>query len=441
MALVKSDYLFLIVGTNPFPNLVASITRVKKGGKIYCLYTKDDEFSNTSKVYEDLKRVIEKEITNGCITVDGEAIEKSKIVNVKQEIEKVLSDLFPNIPEGSFIELNYTGGTKVMSAGAYSVFKDFALQKKDLYNFILTYTDGERERNVYELIQGGEEKYIEEKLSDLHSDFELNIFHVIKAHGIEPEDKYIITPQYADFGERTFKAILNEENFKSNKDFLDKIYTHVNGELLRKNKDTIKKQYNKKKDKDEKEKYMDEKLNYLQEKLSDNIFYGNQSLYPEIKSFTDFPKIAGEMTPYFFDVLCGNWLEDYVFKLLLEIKEEGIKEGQILDIVQSVKKKNVFEVDLVILKKYKIFSISLTTMEKREEAISKLYEIKQRAIQLGGIEAGIGFVCLYEKSEEYEKEIMDIWDERTPKNTLVVCYDRFKELKKMLKDWIEEGIK
>lgn len=36
----KADLLYLIMGTNPFPNIIAAITRAKEDGEIVCICTK-----------------------------------------------------------------------------------------------------------------------------------------------------------------------------------------------------------------------------------------------------------------------------------------------------------------------------------------------------------------------------------------------------------------
>lgn len=50
----KSDMLYLIIGRNPLPNLIAASTRVKVNGKITCIITGGED--GTESIYTNLKR-------------------------------------------------------------------------------------------------------------------------------------------------------------------------------------------------------------------------------------------------------------------------------------------------------------------------------------------------------------------------------------------------
>lgn len=66
---------------------------------------------------------------------------------------------------------------------------------------------------------------------------------------------------------------------------------------------------------------------------------------------------------------------------------------------------NKCELDVVILKGYQLYAITCTVKLKRKELKQKLFEVQQRAKQLGGDEANIGAVCLYLDSDDLEKEL------------------------------------
>ena len=55
----KSDYLFLILGTNPMPNLIAISNRVKENGKVFFIVTdsKNGSFSSKS-IGESIKKIL-----------------------------------------------------------------------------------------------------------------------------------------------------------------------------------------------------------------------------------------------------------------------------------------------------------------------------------------------------------------------------------------------
>lgn len=61
----KADILFLIMGGNPFPNLISATTRINKGGRIICICTEDTE----GHPYNRFRRLV-KEKMNNNITIE-----------------------------------------------------------------------------------------------------------------------------------------------------------------------------------------------------------------------------------------------------------------------------------------------------------------------------------------------------------------------------------
>jgi len=96
-------------------------------------------------------------------------------------------------------------------------------------------------------------------------------------------------------------------------------------------------------------------------------------------------------------------------------------------------------VDLAAYRKYKLYAISVTSMEKPEEAKGKLYEIKQRAKNLAGDEAGICFISLCWETDDLEREYRNIWDRENLKNSLILGAQDFHLLKDKLREWLKGG--
>ena len=135
------------------------------------------------------------------------------------------------------------------------------------------------------------------------------------------------------------------------------------------------------------------------------------------------------------------WMEEFVLNRLIELKDEGI----INDVISNIKKEKAdeeqgeFEVDIAAYRKYKLFAISVTSIDKPEFAKGKLYEIKQRSKNLAGDEAGICYITLCWNTDELKNEYKNIWDNENIKNSLILGSQDLKNLKDELRDWIKGG--
>jgi len=425
VGLRKSDYLFLIIGTNPFPNLISALTRVKVDGKICCLYTKEScNSSNTEKIYNNLNNIIKAKYEDK-IEIEPMKIDKNNEKETKKKMDDKLRDILLSLPKNSRIELNFTGGTKVMASSAYYSFKQKAMECSGDFTYLLSYIDSEKERIFYEIIENKVVKNCEENLNKMECYTNLGVSDIISSHGFFIGNNYNIEPYDAELGERIFNTFVDvdKERYLKNIKFLE--YCFVN---LGKIKDKVKSKPENKRD---------ELIKPRVEKLGNEIFEGEFNPFHNVNCFKDLAVRDDDVTYNLINSLCGNWFEDYIFNIILNLKEEGL----IIDALNSVKKdeKGEFEVDIVALKKYKIFSISITSQENEDEAILKLFEVKERAKQLGGDESGICFISLCENSKSIERKFMNIWDKESPKNTLIIGVDRFKDIKERLRTWITGG--
>ena len=116
LAEYKTDYLFLLVGTNPLPNFVASLLLAKTNGKIILLHSGGQR--GTGRIAENLKRVIKGRIPE--VLVELREIDEKDGDRIAKEVGLLLKD----IDKYSNIGLNYTGGTKAMSVHVYQAIKD-----------------------------------------------------------------------------------------------------------------------------------------------------------------------------------------------------------------------------------------------------------------------------------------------------------------------------
>lgn len=126
--------------------------------------------------------------------------------------------------------------------------------------------------------------------------------------------------------------------------------------------------------------------------------------------------------------------------ILLELKEEGVIEDVLANIEKKMEKGTLeFEVDFAAYRKYKLYAISVTSIDNPNIAKGKLYEIKQRARNLAGDEAGICYISLCWDTAELEKEYRNIWDRESLKNSLILGAQDFHILKDKLRNWFKGG--
>ncbi len=406
----KCNYLLLIIGTNPFPNLIASLTRIKPGGTIFMFFT-----DATSSIKESIKNIIG-EKTNNSFKIIDIIIDRSDPIKIDKEANIVFKNYIEELDD-KIIELNFTGGTKVMSSIIYHHFKNYALENKK-NTFILSYMDGEKQLMNYEIIRNGTTSSKSEKLKEVESDFEpIKIEEIIKAHG-KDIGKFNHEPYDSKLGELIFNSFVDcdEENYKKNVSFLEWLHDNLGID----------------KDKD---KRAIKKMEELE--LSDNCILLDKEknpFYPEYKSFKDFAIKDGETSLALLKSLSGTWFEDYILQIILNLKENLC----ILDAGNSIKSKDDFEIDVVFIKKYRFYAISVTSCDGKDEVVGKLYEVNERAKQLGGDEAGVCFISLYKNTEELERMFQNVWDEDAIKNTLIIGADRFKGIESRLENWIRE---
>lgn len=420
----KSDMLYLIIGRNPLPNLIAASTRVKVGGKITCIITGGED--GTESIYTNLKKVIEKKNMNinfDCITVSTS--------DWKNDQERLRKEFEKSVNDREVFELNFTGGTKVMSSSACYIFKEVCEGKSA--DGILSYIDGEKETIFYESTLKSEWNYKHEDLKKLDETFHITLNDIVNVHMGDEHIEHNEKPYDELLGEKIFNYFVDCDSDKWEKgiDFLQQFYS-----------DDYKKLVNKVKNKNANKR--DTKAIEIINKMKENgtAFNKRLNIFEDVSDIDDLAIKNKKIDFRFIEAIRGKWFEDYIFKIMLELKDENVIE----DVVNSFKlfKKNEksqeieshCEIDLVAYRKYRLFSISITSEEKECDAKKKLYEIKLRGRQLGGEENKIVFISLCPQSKPLADECRNVWDGDELKNILIIGVDKFKNIKNELKDFI-----
>ena len=423
MKVSKSDKLYLLLGGNPMPNILAASSRVKSNGEIICLYTKQ-----TEKIFEKMVFIINEKNIDYHLHIKVKGIflkETTNIEGVKKELDEKV-DLDNN--KHQRIELNFTGGTSVISTLAFEKFVNES--KKHKKGIILSYLDTESDKLNLMIIEPSFEKrfeVIDRCNIDLTFNIEAKDILLLHNKNIRLEEEFTLDKiKLPKLTEKIFNEILIGRNHAIK--FTDTLYYGT-----RNLNEKYKKARAEKKRKD-----IDSHIDTLEKA----IFKENSWRFLKSKEdlFIDLEDLNNIGTFELKEVLksiSGFWLEDYVAKICCELKSEGV----IKEIFSSVTRVNEisedFEVDLVINTEEGIRSISITTVSDEEIGKHKLYEVKIRGKQLGGDESKIAYINFCNK-KDLEKEYRDYWNDNLT-DDLIIGYDELSNIKNIIREWIVRG--
>lgn len=392
----KSDVLFLIVGTNPMPNVISIVNRIKENGQLYLIHSHEDDTKfSTEKIAKELIKILNEKFN--CMKVKSIAVDKLKETSMIFELKNRFSELNVGSDDNKTIELNYTGGTKLMSSTIYGYFK--RKLRKENNDIILSYLDSEKDIFVYEEMQNGEVRVVEEKIEEQKISRIFTIKDIINSHG------------------------LNYDKDKTDIKFLNvalDIYTKFEALTL-----------------DEKYIWLKE-MNIILGDYFKNKKQGNNHLIMEFlqkySNHSEIEQIKDLKIKEAIDYLIGESLEEYIFCILQSLKNDReiddfiwSYEQQITDIMANI------EIDFVIIKDTKNYLLSVTLCEEESECKLKLYEAKTRGEQLAGDETRIGFICLYKSYMEL-RELLD--EDINYSKNLVIAIDNFTGVRNKILQWV-----
>lgn len=407
----RSDVLYLIVGNNPMPNLISIATRINSIGQINCFYT-----NQTEKIFRQLKSVVERKVRENNLMIEINGL-KIDCINDISKVKKQLTDkIIISDAEMGTIELNFTGGTKVLSSAAFVVFKDKSANFSG--TSILSYFDGENEEVNSLILNRGtkNENYETVKYSDLDDILRITSKDIVEVHNVSGLIK-LEAPEirFKNLSDKIFNEVMVSREHSI--EFPNKAYEVFNN----KKKKEIDENYSE---------LIDEVINHKKWQY----FTKKNDFYEADKSYLD---MNSKNKEEYIKCLKGFWLEEYMTSILLELKEEAIIE----EIFSSVKKKREeqddFEVDLMVYNNFSLKCISVTTLEKYEDAKFKLYEVKTRADQLAGDETRIAYINICEDNEVLSKEYKKTW-QKDLKDTLIISYNNLSDCKELIKKWVNK---
>lgn len=421
--------LLLLVGTNPLPVYISAVLAADQSTQIFLLHSKRTYF-----FAENIRQALVSDFPVKNISLFE--IKAREPALVRNSILAVLN----HINQDCHVVLNFTGGTKVMSAVAYHEIKSRFLHAEFIYldanslslivekpsqNDSLVIPLENRVALSFTTLLGlhGYECGINKKN---HSPICVEACRKIASHVAHDARSW---RNWCDRWLRRMKPIPEgwDETlsyFLPGEDELTEVFkTGLMNFLEWAGCDEINSDANLK------------KIEINQNNDFHDVF---ESLQPgrHLRTMEDmvggenFFRNLGELAGF----LDGGWLEHYCLHNLLLLKEEGIIHEALLNIVSRDPNPHRFELDAVAMRGYQLFVISCTTSTERSLNKSRLFEAFARSRQIGGDESRFGVVSAYPAAAELEKELREEWKS---KNVIrVFGPDCLMDLSRHLAGWI-----
>lgn len=422
----KVDHLFLLIGENPLPNYVAAKLLVNKDGTVYLVHTTD-----TYETANNLKIILIQEDNN---FKDVELISlgdyESDAHHISTEISKKLAKLSNGI-----IGLNYTGGTKAMSAHSYrKLFYEELTENnpsnnktyKQRENIIFSYLDPRKLEMCIDR-ENGERERIKIQPTTLEVDLG-KLFNLHRLHLTNTPEKEAKLPNLARVMANLFS------NDTTRKIWFSEFYKEFCEQARKKKPDGTRGDW-------KSEPLLIEvsvSIESLPEEIvtafkEENFLIENKLSLKQVQKTNSFAKLKN-----FCEWLDGLWLEHYVLEEVKKISaDKFIKENYGMTFKIPLEgTKNGFEFDIAFTRGYQLFAISCTTDDNRKICKQKLFEAYLRARQMGGDEARVILVCCFNDPEDPIKaEIGNLLDQ---KKIAVFGCEHLTDLSRNISNWINE---
>ena len=380
----KSDHLFLLVGTNPLPNFVAATLMLKPQGQLYLVYS-----DKTQKVAKRLARYwIDNHRQPQCVSVD-----ESDGDNIRQQIGHALTQI-----GNGHVGLNYTGGTKMMAVHASQTLRDYQASRQRPVT--LSYLDA-RSTGMY--IEHGNDKAFMTK--PLLYEVQPSIQDIVRLHAFELQAQIAVESQIPELATILASAHQSPEAIEQWRRWCD--------EVLRENTRTEKAH------EWDKETLLqrvsiplptDPSLQTVAKQMQ-IVFDASDSVLQlkEAAQRSGFRKIK-----HLCEWLDGKWLEHYVFHVISKVKNQR-PESRIHDTGMGIRPKNEpdspeYDIDIGVMQGYRLYAISCTTDADPGMCKLKLFEAYIRARNMAGDEACVGLVCMADKPENLQRQVVRSWD-------------------------------
>ena len=377
-ALSKS--LVVLVGSNPLPNYLSACAL--RPSRVALVYTEE-----TKGAKDRLRRELARVLGEGVAFEEAFVVDATCATTVRRVLDPLMSK-----DGGREVLLNYTGGTKVMSAHARLAFCE---------------AKGKQEYASY-LDEGGKDKSGKDHQPRLRfdnntskafsesTDIPLTLSTVLALHGITHKSREAKSPAPTiDDAREILCKVLQDGALAS------KLYC-------------------------ERER-LEKELKGKPAKAVDAPFRaGNYNLNLSLPEFPTSVQLAAlenadEKKSWFkqwYSFIGGEWLEYWVEEQLRTLASElKLDPGRDLTVGVNAKRETAtkddppMEIDIAIIRGYRSYFISCTTDTTKKLCKSKLFEIAVRSRQIGGDLARAALVCLADEQtvSALQTDIDDVW--------------------------------
>ncbi len=408
----RTDHLILLVGGNPLPNYVAA--RVLARQQITLVHS-----SSTEPIACRLRKAIEAACEG--VQVDLCPVDESRAPSIYNGVRTKLQE--HNLPT---VGLHYTGGTKAMAVHAYRAIAEWS--KKEGATFVASYLDARTQELVIDDERSPQTEYVGDKLS-LTLDEMLNLHGWTLKHPpcktpLLPRTAWAIAQSYASDNDKGVESAY--QRWKE---------TELYPACKRENSDKWRSKGELKKAQ-------------LAWPAGDALADVTLALKEELNqsgAWLDigaaYKQLGMSEAEDFCRWLDGLWPEHYLLSVLQGLSEADVKpnDGQVF---QGVKPKEVeLDLDVAAIVGYQLFAFSCgTTTGKgaKAELKHKLFEAILRARQLGGDQARVALVSVYNDPSGLQAEARQQIDPDNQTQIRVFGCHHLANLGEHLEHWIRE---
>jgi hypothetical protein len=415
---LRSSHLFLLIGTNPVPNWVATRLLLADNGQLYLVHSDD-----VQSVAQRLARYL---VNNPKYLppIYVRVANPYKADDVYEAIKKKLK----NITHGS-VGLNYTGGTKVMATHSHRAAK--AELPVGLAPVTFSYLEASTCTMRFDTRQ--------EFAVGLVENCSLSLVELFKLH----EEYLVGTPTKKVRAEPVLDLMVGLHlDHQQRQKWRNLCEDHLRYEWVRPTNRPRKKRGDILNEADA----ADVPLNFagqfsrITDALSPTGSSGSLTLGDLAQNNSHGFKTAEEIAEW----LDGKWLEHYVLKFLNErqaqyrLHDFGRNIDANLERKESTRR-DKFEADVAAMRGYQLHLISCYSGADKSRCKQKLFEVFTRARQLGGDESRAALVCSFDDPRAIELEVGEVWDMKGRikvfgKRDLLSLGDR-------LQGWFDSGAK
>lgn len=171
-----ADYLILLVGKNPIPNLISALNCSNSDTDIFLCYTAQSENNiSTLNVAENIEEEIKRLIKS--ITVNKVLVDKENVQEIKKTIkDKIISKI--DVGENKNIVLDCTGSTKLISAIFYDEFSK--IESNVYFSYV---SDKEKNVTIYDQNQ----RISRNKNKDIALKYDISANNILRLHGFKED--------------------------------------------------------------------------------------------------------------------------------------------------------------------------------------------------------------------------------------------------------------